>query len=557
MVQGIVYFVFFWMKSGLPFLLMFAVSCSAPTEFPRDNPVDPTGDAFDIPDLGGLTSTRVDRHIKLTWTESFDRHRIFIERSLDEGPFVLADSLESGVKTWTDTTVAFPDSIVYQYRVFGRYLDIHTDTLLSYRITSDLNITSITSAYVRRDIIILQPMTISGQTVLIADSTQTFFLARDSIAVFVEYPNLSQRHLSRIPDASFVYPKESEPVRFVIRQYSKGREIFEWKTGALTSRLAFGENFDRLVGGTFLRYPFHYIAPTGKATFLYRKSDIHTADGYTTCVYTFDVTPCSTSFRYHGLVYTIIPATPGHIAYNTSNNEARLQSLTEFESTRLNVPDRPMTLGAYYETGELVYIRHKGAIENPLSVDRYNAITQTPISSFTIPDHLVVKLVDFPDKNEIWVFSRGLMRLNRTTGAVIQDFDSDTDIFRILIKEGKGYATFAMGTPFVKIYDMETGAVETLPIPEPYSEIFFLTDGRHVLLVNNTDYTASLIAYDLIDQKIVGVTADFGSTNDAFFFLDPNATLEQFVFSSTLLFSDIIHIRHYSQVPGPWGFFTP
>ncbi len=221
------------MKSGLPILLIIAASCSAPTEFPRDNPVDPTGDAFEIPDLGGLTSTRVDRHIKLTWTESFDRHRIFIERSLDGGPFVLADSLESGVKTWADTTVAFPDSIVYQYRVFGRYLDNHTDTLMSYRITSHIHIAPIQSATVSGDQLILSTWATPSLTTDIVNDLQTFYFNRDSTAVSVEYEDGSRQFLQRIGQASFKYLKDIIPLRYVITQHSGGKVISEWTTPVL------------------------------------------------------------------------------------------------------------------------------------------------------------------------------------------------------------------------------------------------------------------------------------------------------------------------------------
>ncbi len=213
-------------RALLPLCLL--IGCSAPTEFPRDNPVDPTGDAFEIPDLGGLTSTRVDRHIKLTWTESFDRHRIFIERSLDGGPFVLADSLDSGVKTWTDTTVSFPDSIVYQYRVFGRYLDNHTDTLMSYRITSHIHIAPIQNATVSGDQLILSTWTVPSLTTDIVNDLQSFYFNRDSTAVFVEFEDGTQQYRQRLTQPRFNYLKEKISLRYVVKQYFNGRIVSEW-----------------------------------------------------------------------------------------------------------------------------------------------------------------------------------------------------------------------------------------------------------------------------------------------------------------------------------------
>ncbi len=506
-------------------LLCLLVGCTpTPTEYPRDNPVDPTGDAFDIPDLGGLTSTRVDRHIKLTWTESFDRHRIIIERSLDGGPFVLADSLESGVKTWADTTVAFPDSIVYQYRVFGRYLDNHTDTLMSYRITSLIHIAPIQNATVSGDQLILSTWTVPSLTTDIVTDLQTFYFNRDSTAVFVEYEDGSRQYVQRISQPSFKYPVESEPMRLVITQHSRGRVISEWKTDLLHPGVSFGTFSIKSYTGQLGNNTPLYVSPSGKSMFLYDRSNPNSSNETITCTYThLEEDDCPIYFRSYGGIRSVVDGPPGQIIFLASLNAVLRQPLHQYEGSHLHPPGLTLALGSYNESGELFYLGRSGGFPIQYSLNRYNVVTQTLVSSLPVPALSPTKLLDRPEKNEIWIFEDGLMRMDRATGDVLQEFDSDEQIFQLIFRNGKGYATFFNRKPYVKIYDMGDGRVETIAVPIPYEQILFLPDGRHVLLLSS----GTLMAYDLLDDRLIAKMA-YSINFQTGFLPDPDSTLERF-----------------------------
>lgn len=511
------------MKSGLPFLLMFAVSCSAPTEYARDNPKDPAGEDFEFPNFEGLTSTRVDRHIRLAWNTPFTLYTIYIEKSLNGGPFTITDSIKTGDNAWIDDSVTLPDSIIYQYRVYGRYLNHYSDTLTSYRITSAVNMHSITQEFLDgRPTVRFSPWSAPATTVVLTGDLQTFHLNVDSVSVSLLFEDGSRRYLRRLTQSTFPNPLETQAVKFVVTQYIRGRDIQVWTSRSLDSGHDVSHSLIESIGGHFAAgFPYFYSSGSTQ-TFIsnFLSSNL-------TALYV----PHSpvVSFMERDLddpMVSTANVTSNRIVYSTQSGKVRSRILTMAQGTHMNVPGPATNVGAYYETGEIVYVRAQSDQPTLASIDRFNVFTQTLISSFPIESTTPKQVLDRPELNEIWVFHRGLMRLNRTTGAVLKDFESDEPINSIVIRNGKAYASFQNNAPYVAIYDLETGTASILQIPFTYNDSMFLTDGIHIVFRQ-----ASIIrVFNLTLNKVIATSESFGPMVPVGFLPVHESTLNDFIF---------------------------
>lgn len=459
----------------LPLLLLGA--CSQPTEFARDNPIDPTGASFELPGITGLAATRVGRHIRLAWTTPFNRYTIRIERSKNGGAFELRDTLQSNITSWTDTHVALPDSAIYRYRVFGTYLDRSSDTLMSHRITSTINQYTINKEFLDGQTTVrFTPFTVPSTNVVVSGDLQTFHVVIDSVTVSALYENGTTRYLRRLTQATFPNPRDTLAVQFLVRQHVRGRVIQHWTSRTLRSSAYLDANLHETLMGRLTPEVARINASGGSQAVILNHPNSQTTTTYNPTLSTL----VFMSRELTDPVRSTVSVTTGRFIYSTQSGLVRSLVVSQGSGTHMDVPGPATILGAYYESGELVYVRSRTGQDTPATLERFNVFTQTPLLSVPIETASPTQVVDRPDLNEIWVFHRGLMRVNRTTGQVLQHFDSDATIRHVLIGNGRAHASFIANTPFVKTYDMATGAVTVYPIPFNYDEALFMTDANHI-----------------------------------------------------------------------------
>jgi len=457
----------------LPTLLL--VACTQPTEYVRDNPNDPTGTNFELPSVSGLTFKRVDRHIRLDWSTSFDRYTIHIERSVNGGTFALRDTLRSIDTTWIDTSVAMPDSNIYQYRVFGRYQDRSTDTLTSLRITSHLNKRPISELERWRNYISIHPWWPIEREPTIVGGLQTFYMHTDSTMLSVRYPDGSTTHRGRQEAGTFPYVPEYLSRVFVLTQYSRGRAVDEWISPIFDVYYAINPTFDNSFSGRFLPdFPSVYLGSTQ----LFLQSTGPTS------VRLYDPVARTQSAALTGItesIASVVGVGSEQILYSTQSGSVFIHTTSDNSRISVNVPGPASTIGSYSETGELVYLRRHDSEPNTGSIDRFNVTTQTLVASFPVSSTSVYRILDRPERNEIWIFDSGLQRINRTTGALIQEFDDTERIKHLIFQNGAAFASFRNQAPYVKRYDLENGQVTTSPMPVPHADLLYLSDGDHIV----------------------------------------------------------------------------
>lgn len=508
----------------LPTLLM--VACTQPTEYVRDNPNDPTGTNFELPSVSGLTSTRVDRQIRLDWSTSFDRYTIHIERSVNGGAFALRDTLRSTDTTWVDTSVAMPDSNIYQYRVFGRYQDRSTDTITSFRITSEINPRPISGLEKRFDFIAIHSWPFVVKSPSITGDLQIFYLNTDSTTLSVRYPDGStiQRGLQEGP--TFTAATEDHSRVFVLTQYSRGQAVVEWDSPTYNVFFRVTPTFESRLSGPFLPgLPSVYLG----ATQLFLQS---AGEG---SIRLYNPLARTHSTPLAGLDESIVSAIgvgADQLLYSTESGDVFSHSTSDNNRVQLPIPGPATTIGAYHENGELVYVRRHPE-PGVASIDRFNVTTQTLVASFPVSSTSFHRILDRPERNEIWIFDRGLQRINRTTGELIQNFDDTERIKYMLIQHGAVYATFRNLVPYVKRYDLETGDVLTSTMPVPHDDLIYLSDGDHVALLSQHQVKV----YRLSESRIMVISPVYSNLQQKTFLpLDAGpANSYQFLFAQSFV----------------------
>jgi hypothetical protein len=181
--------------------------------------------------------------------------------------------------------------------------------------------------------------------------------------------------------------------------------------------------------------------------------------------------------------------------------------------TQLSAPGPATTLAAHYASGELVYVRRNESNPSTASIDRFNVNTQPLLASFPVSSTSFQRLLDRPELNEIWIFDRGLRRINRTTGALIQDFDDSELIKSVMFQNGAAFATFRNQAPYVKRYDLATGQITTSTIPVPHDDLVYLADGAHVVLLSQN----KILLYRLRDSRLLTELPYLSDHSDAVF----------------------------------------
>ena len=476
--------------------LLFLVACTQPTEFTRDNPNDPTGTSFELPSFGGLTVQRADRTLFLTWNTPFDRYTIHIERSVNGGPFVLRDTLSSERVFWSDTSVALPDSAIYQYRVFGRYQNRSSDTLTSYRITSDINPVQITGLVSRSGFISIHPWVQPAREPSVSGDLQTFYIDTDSTMLSVRYPDGSTVSMGRQTELTFRFTTEERRREYVFTQYSRGRPVSEWVSPVFD---VYYRIFPRSQNQFSELFPADFPSvQLGNAQWFLQKAG-------TTSIRLFDPIARTQSATLTGItepIVSVIGLGSNRIIYSTTSGAVYSHSISDNTRSLLPLPGSATTLGAYHDSGELVYLQVVPGSPSTATLNRFNVISQTLVTSFPVPTTSVHRIIDRPDRNELWLFDRGLMRLNRSTGAIIQDVDDTERIKLLLVKDGTAYATFHNQVPYVKRYDLETGVVTTSSMPAAHSELLYLTDGNHIVFRAGNQ----IKLFRLSENRIVGAS---------------------------------------------------
>ncbi len=493
---------------------MLLVACTQPTEYVRDNPNDPTGTSFVLPSVSGLTSTRVERQIRLDWSTSFDRYTIHIERSVNGGAFALRDTLRSTDTTWVDTSVAMPDSNMYQYRVFGRYLDQSSDTITSYRITSEISPRPIT--HMDREFG-SGPIRIHGwqhpvRQPFLSGDLLTHYMATDSTTLTVRYSDGStiQRGLLEVP--YFHIPTEETSRDFVLIQYSRGRVVSQWVSPTLELVYSIVPGFGNPISSPLLAgMPSVFLS----SEFVDSQSFFLQSAGATS-IRLYDARYRSSSTLLTGITEPIVSAIGSSTNRLVFSNEsgAVFSLFPAFNIlTQLSVPGPATTLGAHYASGELVYVRRHVGDPNTASIDRFNVTTQTLLASFPVSSNSFQRILDRPERNEIWIFDRGLRRINRTTGALIQDFDDSELVKYLMFQNGAAFATFRNQAPYVKRYDLATGQITTSTVPVPNDDLLYLADGAHIVILSQN----KIALYRLSESRILAEVPYLVNHSDAFF----------------------------------------
>lgn len=506
------------------FPLLFLVACTQPTEYARDNPKDPTGAAFVMPNITGLATSRVGRQIRLAWATPFDRYTIRIERSKNGGPFELRDTLQSSITSWTDTQVAMPDSAIYQYRVFGMYLDRSSDTLTSYRITSDLNLHRISSLWMNgTEEGVLEPWWPIARNVILSGDLQTYYFYVDSLTLTTRYPDGSSINHGPISQSRFAISKEETDRIFEIRQFSQGRMVSLWSSRRLNYELTLWGVDGVGVYGYFLP-DFAYIQVGSNQLFplRYGRNEIDF----------FDARNRSFSLGISGIgepVVSMVTDGTQRVVYSTQSGAVFSHSLTNNSRIALNAPGPATKIAAYYGSGELVYLQ--APINQPTlaRLNRFNVNTQTLIGSFPVQSTTMYRIIDRPDLNEIWIFDRGLQRINRTTGAELQPFDDANKIKYLLLKDGKAFVTFRGSASYVKQYDLETGDYVRHTITVPFSDMIYLSDGDHVAYRNSE----RIYIYRLSNHRIIGSHIGTTLRNQDYFLPENSSQYRSFFYVSS------------------------